>query len=76
MRVLMTRLTKFERHSSTSEMQAALVFKLFASKFLNTSLMVMVINANFNGFNNPLTYELVSTFGINGLFASSARNIE
>jgi hypothetical protein len=66
MRVVLTGFTIWERHGSISELQGALVLKLFLSKFLNTSLMVMVINANFNGFNTPVTYRLQSLGIANG----------
>jgi hypothetical protein len=69
MRVVLTYFTVWERHGSTSDLQGALVLKLFLSKFLNTSLMVMIINANFNAFNNPAVSDLTSSFGLaNGMY--------
>ncbi|CAK4066826.1 unnamed protein product [Aphanomyces euteiches] len=48
---------EFERHTSESELASALVIKLFFAQFLNTGVIVLLVNANWTKVPLPLSLD-------------------
>ena len=53
--LVMYKLTELERHHSKSQFSASLCMKIFLAQFLNTALVLMLVNARFpNNVNFPM----------------------
>ncbi|CAG9311615.1 unnamed protein product [Blepharisma stoltei] len=47
LRIMLTKLTKFERISTVSGMRMSMMSKVFIAMFINTALITLLVNANF-----------------------------
>lgn len=64
LKTVLTAITRFERHASLSDATAALSLKIFIAQFINTALIVLLVNAQFD-----FVQQLGLPNGIFGLFA-------
>ncbi|KAA0162101.1 hypothetical protein FNF28_04847 [Cafeteria roenbergensis] len=68
---VLTVITRFERHKNLSDASAALTTKIFVSQFVNTSLIVLLVNAQFQ-----FVQDIGLKGGFLGLFAGSYASFE
>jgi len=64
LKAVLTAITKFERHANRSDETASLAFKIFVAQFVNTALIVLLVNAQF-----AFIESLGLSDGLFGLFA-------